>query len=378
MALPLEHVLVVSVEQAVAAPFATRHLCDLGARVIKVERPDGGDFARHYDHVVRGLSSHFVWLNRGKESLALDLTQESSLEVMGRLLQRADVFVQNLAPGAADRLQLGAETLRRQNPRLIVCSISGYGSDGPYREQRAYDLLVQVESGVVSTTGTEAEPAKVGPSIADIGAGTYAFAGILAALVDRARTGQGSIIEVSLFDAVVEWLGFHLTFTEHAGYQPPRSGNRHATIEPYGPFAVKDGTVFFGAQTEREWRSLCADVLGDAALADDARFRDFEARLVHRIELKQLIERLLADRTEAEVRRALDEAQIPRASFNTLQDLLEHPQLEARARWREIETGAGKVRATLPPIVWAGRELAMGRVPELGEHNASILAELGL
>jgi crotonobetainyl-CoA:carnitine CoA-transferase CaiB-like acyl-CoA transferase len=378
MGLPLDGLLVVSVEQAVAAPFATRHLADLGARVIKVERPDGGDFARDYDHVVRGLSSHFVWLNRGKESLALDLTQKTSKDVMRRLLGRADVFVQNLAPGAADRLQLGAETVRSLNPRLIVCSISGYGGDGPYRDQRAYDLLVQAEAGVISTTGSEAEPAKVGPSIADIGAGMYAFAGILAALLDRERTGQGTVIEVSLFDALVEWLGFHLTFTEHAGYQPPRSGSRHATIEPYGPFAVRDGTVFLGAQTEREWRSLCVEVLREPALADDPRFRDFEARRRHRVELKETIERLLADRAEAEVRKALDTARIPTARFNTLQDLLQHPHLEQRGRWRRVETAAGTIRATLPAIVWKDRQLAMRRVPELGEHSASILAELGL
>lgn len=368
----------VALEQAVAAPLATRHLADLGARVIKVERPDGGDFAREYDHVLRGQSSHFVWLNRGKESIVLDLKDRADLIALRSLLARADVFVSNLAPGAVERLGLSPGELRAANPGLTVCSISGYGSSGPFGRRRAYDLLVQAESGVMSTTGTAGEPAKVGIAVADIGAGMYAFSAILAALLDRKRTGVGAELSVSLFDALVEWLGFHVAYTEGAGAQPARSGARHATIEPYGPFQVADGTVFLGVQNDREWRRLCAEVLRRAELVEDPRFAGWAERVANRAELKREIESALAGRSAGEVMAALEGAGIACSRFNSVADLLGHPLLVERDRWRQVETPGGAVPATLPPVVWEGLEPAMGAVPELGEHSARIKEEFGL
>ena len=360
-----------------AAPLASRHLADLGARVIKVERPDGGDFAREYDHVIRGQSSHFVWLNRGKESLVLDLKRPRDLEAMRALLARADVFIQNLAPGAVERLGLDPQTLQESNLRLVTCSISGYGSAGPYRDRRAYDLLVQAESGVMSTTGTPAEPAKVGIAVADIGAGMYAFSGILAALLSRAQSGRGAILEVSLFDALVEWLGFHAAYTAGAGAQPVRSGARHPTIEPYGPFDVAGGTVYLGVQNERQWRRLCEEVLGRADLLSDPRFAGWRERLQNRVALKAEVEAALAGRGVEEVMAALAAAQVASSRYNDVAALLEHPLLEARDRWREVSTPGGEIRATLPPLLWQGLEPAMGPVAELGQHTDAILAELG-
>src|SRR5438874_5262862 len=316
--LPLEHITVVAVEQAVAAPFATRHLADLGARVIKIERPDGGDFARGYDAAVNGLSSHFVWLNRTKESLTLDLKRPEASTVMSRLLDRADVFVQNLAPGAASRLGMAAADLHARYPRLIVCDISGYGSSGPYANEKAYDLLVQGEVGLVSITGSEAEPAKAGVSVADIAAGMYTYSGILAALVARARSGRGTIVEVSLFDALSEWMGFAAYYTAYSGSPPPRTGAHHASIAPYGPFRTRDGdTVVLAVQNAREWMRFCAEVLGRSELAGDDRFRTNPLRVANRSALHLAIESALGSLPTSDVVARLKAARIAHARVNS-------------------------------------------------------------
>lgn len=373
--LPLEGVTVVSLEQAVAAPFATRQLADLGARVIKVERPTG-DFARGYDTAVNGMSSHFVWINRSKESIALDLKTEDDQRVMDKLLAKADVFVQNLAPGAAARLGLGADRLRERDPRLIVCDLSGYGSSGPYRSKKAYDLLVQCETGLVSITGGE-EPAKTGISTADIAGGMYAFSGILAALYERERTGRGSAFEVSLFDALGEWMGFPYYYATYGGQAPRRSGARHAAIAPYGPFAAGDGTqVFLGVQNEREWVRFCEQVLRRPELAADPRFDDNPKRVENVVELQGVIESGFADMTGDEIEQRLEEVGIANARMRTMSEFADHPQLAARDRWREVDSPAGPVRALLPPITVAGREPRMDPIPEIGSHTDKILEEL--
>ncbi len=375
--LPLDGVTVVCVEQAVAAPFATRQLADLGARVIKVERPGTGDFARSYDTTVRGLSSHFVWLNRGKESIALDLKSPQDLAVLRRLLARADVFVANLAPGAAERLGLGAEELTARHPRLIVCGISGYGSGGPYQDRKAYDLLVQCESGVMSLTGTEQAPAKVGIPVADIAAGMYAYSGILTALYERERTGIGGSFEVSMLEALGEWAGYPYYFTRYGDTQPPRSGADHAAIAPYGPHRAGDGTqVFLGIQNEREWSAFCADVLGDPRLAEDPRFRDNPLRVAHRDALRAVIEERFATMTGDEVERALETARIACGRLRGIGEFAGHPQLAARDRVREVDSPVGPLDALLPPVTVPGREPRMGAVPALDEHRERILAEL--
>jgi itaconate CoA-transferase len=375
--LPLDGILVVSCEQAVAAPFATRQLAELGARVIKIERPGTGDFARAYDGTVRGLSSHFVWLNRSKESLALDLKADAGpdgADVLRRLLARADVFVQNFAPGAAERLGLGHETLRARHPRLITCSISGYGSTGPYRDAKAYDLLIQSEAGLVSVTGTADEPAKSGIPAADIGAGMYAFAGILAALYDRERTGEGTHIEVSLFDALVEWMGFPLQYTAGSGAPPPRTGTSHAAIAPYGTFAAGDGAeVVLGIQNEREWVAFCATVLRRPELAVDERFRTGALRVEHRPALHAEIDDVFTRLTGAEVIARLADARIAHARRREVAEVLEHPQLLARNRWTEVGSPAGPIRTLLPPIMLPGRAPRMDPVPDVGEHTDAIL-----
>ncbi|TDQ00279.1 CaiB/BaiF CoA transferase family protein [Labedaea rhizosphaerae] len=377
--LPLDGVTVVSCEQAVAAPFATRHLADLGARVIKVERPDGGDFARRYDETVRGLSSHFVWLNRSKESLALDLKSPAAPEVMARLLERADVFVQNFAPGAAERLGLGAARLRARYPRLITCSISGYGSAGPYRDAKAYDLLIQAEAGLLSVTGTEDAPAKSGIPAADIGAGTYAFSGILAALYERERTGVGTDIEVSLFDSLVEWMGYPLAYTRYGGTAPARSGADHAAIAPYGVFTAGDGTeVVLAVQNDREWASFCTKVLHRPDLADDERFRDNTRRIAHRALLESEIAAVLDGLTGAELEQRLDDGRIAHARRRELSEVLDHPQLAARGRFTTVASPAGPLSATLPAITMPGRAPRMDPIPSLGEHTEAILRELDL
>ncbi len=376
--LPLEGITVVALEQAVAAPFATRQLADLGARVIKVERPGAGDFARSYDRRVQGLSSHFVWLNRTKESITLDLKKEGAREVLQRLLERADVFVQNLAPGAAGRLGFGAETLRERHPRLIVCDVSGYGSSGPYREKKAYDLLVQCEAGLVSITGTEETPSKVGIAVADIAAGMYAYSNILAALFRRERTGKGASIEVSLFEALGEWMGFPLYYAMYGGEEPPRSGARHASIAPYGPFVCGDGErIFFGIQNEREWERFCEAVLGRPEMAGDELFDDNSRRVENREALEEEISSILERLSSEEAIEKLDGAGIASARMRTVTGFIDHPQLEARDRWREVGSPAGPLRALSPPAAVSGAEPVMAPIPGVGEHTAGILAELG-
>lgn len=375
---PLDGITVVSLEQAVAAPFATRHLADLGARVIKVERPKVGDFARAYDETVLGLSSHFVWVNRSKESLTLDLKHPRAREIMGRLLARADVFVQNLAPGAADRLGLGAAALLGGHPRLIVCDISGYGDSGPYRDKKAYDLLIQSEAGLLSVTGTPDAPSKAGVSIADIAAGMYAYAGILSALYRRETTGQGARIEVSMLEALGEWMGFPLYYAHYGGSAPPRTGASHATIYPYGPFRAGDGKrVMLGVQNEREWAAFCEIVLERPGLAADPRFNSNSRRDANRQALAGLIDEVFSGLTAEQVVARLDAAEIANARLNEMEEVWNHPQFVARDRWRDVKTPAGPIAALLPPATPSACEARMDAVPSLGEHTDSVLLELG-
>jgi formyl-CoA transferase len=374
----LEGITVVALEQAVAAPFATRQLADLGARVIKIERPGGGDFARRYDTTVGGNSSYFVWLNRGKESLELDLKDASSGPVLDALLARADVFVQNLAPGAAARLGLDAATLAARFPHLIHCSISGYGDGGPDGRRKAYDLLIQSEVGLLSVTGTPDEPARVGISIADISAGMYAFSGVLAALYERERTGTVRAVTVSLLDALAEWMSQPAYFATYGGRAAARSGARHPSIAPYGPFSASDGrTVFLGVQTEEEWLALCRDVLGEPALAHDPRFATNVARVENRAALDALVGAYVLSRTADEIAAALEAAGIANARMNEAQDLLSHPQLVRRGRLADVGVPGGTMTALRPPLELAGFESPMSAVPAPGEHTARILRELG-
>ncbi len=375
--LPLEGITVVSLEQAVATPFATRQLADLGARVIKIERPGVGDFARSYDETVNGMASHFVWLNRSKESLALDLKQEGAKEALDLLIARADVFTQNLAPGAAERLGLGTDTLREKHPRLVVCNVSGYGSSGPYRDKKAYDLLVQCETGLVSITGTPETPSKVGISAADIACGMYAYSGILSALLHRERTGEGAALEVSLFEALGEWMGFPAYFTLYGGEQPRRSGARHASIAPYGPFQCGDGEiVFIGIQNEREWEKFCNVVLDRPELASDERFDTNSNRVKNQDALDEEIEAVFGSLSGKEAIERLEEAQIANARMRNVDDFLDHPQLEARNRWREVGSPVGPLRALIPPVTSDGWESQMQPIPEVGQHTDTILEEL--
>jgi itaconate CoA-transferase len=377
--LPLKGITVVSVEQAVAAPFATRQLADLGARVIKIERPDGGDFARGYDTRVHGLSSYFVWLNRSKESLTLDLKRPICAGILERLLSGADVFVQNLAPGAADRLGTLSSQLRERHPRLIVCNLSGYGSSGPYAGKKAYDLLVQSEVGLLSITGSEEEPARVGVSIADIAAGMYAYTGILTALLSRTATGQGATLEVSLFDALAEWMGQPAYYAGDGNAPPPRSGANHASIAPYGPFRAGDGAaVLLGIQNGREWTRFCVDVLRQPELVDDERFATNTRRVEHRADLHASIESVFSGLTAAEIVERIESAGIASARMNSVGEFLEHPQLTSRDAWREIGSPAGLLRALIPPVRMEGVEPLMGGVPALGQHTDAILEELGV
>jgi itaconate CoA-transferase len=377
--LPLQGLLVVALEQAVAAPFATRQLADLGARVIKIERRGAGDFARGYDRSVHGQSSYFVWLNRGKESLELDVKEPGDLAVLTALLDRADVFVQNLAPGAAGRLGLGPDALRERHPRLITCSVSGYGDGGPYRSKKAYDLLVQCEAGLLSVTGGPDAPAKAGISVADIAAGMYAFSGILTALYERERTGRGTDVDVSMLEALGEWMSQPVNFTVYGGHPARRTGARHTSISPYGPYTVAGGgQVFIGIQNEREWAVLCRQILGRPELATDERLASNVDRVAHDAELTAIIEAALAGFPADELTGRLDQAGIANARLRTPQEFAEHPQLAARDRWREVNTPQGPVQALLPPVSVPGREPLMGPVPALGEHNEAIRAELGL
>ena len=376
---PLEGTTVVSLEHAIAAPFATRQLADLGARVIKVERPLVGDFARSYDTRVSGLSSHFVWTNRSKESLTLDLKQPEALRILKRLvLEQADVVVQNLAPGAAARLGLSYASLSEARPGIIVCDISGYGEDGPYRDKKAYDLLIQSEAGLVSTTGTEETPSKAGPSMADIAAGMYAYTQILVALLHRQTTGRGQHIDISMLESLVEWMGYPLYYAYQGAPPPPRTGASHATIYPYGPFPAGDGnTVMLGLQNEREWVAFCETALRRPDLATDPRFAGSAARSAAREALRAIIVETFAALTLAEVRARLDEAQIANAQVNDMHQVWAHPQLRARDRWRQIPTPAGPVPALIPPGSWEAAPPRMGGVPALGEHTGQILAGLG-
>ncbi len=380
---PLEGITVVALEHAIAAPFCTRQLADQGARVIKVERPGSGDFARGYDSRVKGLASHFVWTNRAKESLTLDLKHPEAAAILARLLERADVLVQNLAPGAAARMGLAHEALAERHPRLIVCDISGYGDDperpGPYRDKKAYDLLIQSESGFLSITGTPDEPAKAGCSIADIAAGMYAYSGILAALIERGRTGRGRRIDVSMLESMVEWMSYPLYYAFDGAEPPPRSGAAHATIYPYGPFPAGDGgVVMLGLQNEREWQVFCSRVLGRPELAADARFASNAARTAERDALRAIIVETFRPLTAEQVVARLDAAQIANARVNTMAEVWAHPQLRARGRWTEVATPAGPVPALLPPGANDANDARMDAVPALGAHTDALLAELGL
>jgi len=375
---PLEGITVVALEQVVAGPFATRQLADLGARVIKIERPGTGDAARAYDHTVKGLSSHFVWTNRSKESITLDVKHPRAGAILERLIRRADVFLQNLAPGATDRLGLGASTLRERQPALIWCGISGYGPSGPYAEKKAYDLLVQCETGVLSVTGTPDAPSKAGIPVADIAAGMYAFSSILAALIRRQRTGEGATLDITMFEALGEWMGFPAYFTAYGGSAPPRSGAHHATIAPYGPFRTGDGgSVFLSVQNEREFARFCEVVLGNRSLATDPRFASSPARLAHREALHAEIERVFSRLSAAQAVERLETADIANARLNDMQEFWGHPQLKARSRWAQVDSPGGKIDALKPPFNLSGFEPRMGAVPALGEHTQALLAELG-
>jgi len=377
--LPLSGITVVTLEHAIAAPLATRHLADLGARVIKIERPGSGDFARGYDERVRGLASHFVWTNRSKESLTLDVKQAQAQTILKRLiLERADVLVQNLAPGAAARLGLSYESLSGEKRSLIVCDISGYGGDGPYRDKKAYDLLIQSEAGFLSVTGTKDEPAKAGISVADIAAGMYAYSNILAALLERHRTGRGRHIDVSMLESLLEWMSYPLYYAFDGAEPPQRTGASHATIYPYGPFPAGDGkTVMLGIQNEREWAAFCEKVLARPELSGDPRFASVSKRAAARAVLQPIIVQAFSRLSAEELVQRLDAAQIANARVNDMREVWNHPQLRARKRWDEVDTPAGPVTFPLPPGLMRG-EARMDRVPALGEHTEAILAELGL
>jgi crotonobetainyl-CoA:carnitine CoA-transferase CaiB-like acyl-CoA transferase len=373
----LDGVTVVAVEQAVAAPLATRHLADLGARVIKIERVDGGDFARHYDNAVHGTGAHFVWLNRSKESLAVDLTRPAGRAVAERLLDTADVFLQNLAPGAAQRLGLDAPSVRAGRPRLIAVDMSGYGPGGPYRDKKAYDMLVQSEAGLIAMTGSAKTPAKTGVAAADIAAGLYAFSGTLAALVRRTATGEGGHVEVNMFDAVVEWMGYPLYTAMHTGSAPPRSGLGHAAIVPYDAYPTADGTqLLIGVQNDRGWTTLVREVLECPELASDPRYATNPARVAHRAEVDKLVAAVTRTLDPDVLRDRLDAAGIPNARLNEVAAVAEHPQLAARDRWRDVSIPGASMRAVLPPITLDGEPPRMGPVPALGEHTDAILREL--
>jgi len=375
---PLKDITVVTLEHAIAAPFATRQLADLGARVIKVERPGVGDFARGYDERVKGQASHFVWTNRSKESLTLDVKHAQAREILKRLIvEEADVVVQNLAPGAAARLGLSYDALSAIKPEIIVCDISGYGSDGPYRDRKAYDLLIQSESGFLSVTGTDAEPSKAGPSIADISAGMYAYTNILAALLQRKQTGRGQHLDISMLECLVEWTSYPLYYAFDGASPPARTGASHATIYPYGPFPAGDGkTVMLGLQNDREWTLFCQKVLMAPELAGDPRFNTNSRRSAARKELRELIVAAFSSLTAEEVVARLDAAQIANANVNDMHAVWEHPQLRARERWREVDSPAGKIPALLPPGSWEDEPPRMDAVPALGQHSEAILKSL--
>jgi crotonobetainyl-CoA:carnitine CoA-transferase CaiB-like acyl-CoA transferase len=375
---PLDGITIVALEHVIAAPFATRQLADLGARVIKIERPGTGDFARHYDERAKGMSSHFTWVNRSKESLTLDLKQEGALIILKQLLQKADVFVQNLAPGAAARMGLSPEALQALNPKLIYCNLSGYGEDGPYRDKKAYDLLIQSEAGLLSITGTPDEPSKAGISIADIAAGMYTYTNIMAALLLRQKTGKGSVIDVSMLEALGEWMGYAMYYSTDGASPPPRTGATHATIYPYGPFKAGDGkTIMLGLQNEREWALFCEKVLDQPTLANDPRFDKNFKRNENRIELSKIILDRFASLTSEQVIAKLDEAQIANASLNDMHQFWDHEQLKARQRWVSVDSPKGEIPALLPPGLNNTYQYRMDKIPSVGEHTVAILKELG-
>lgn len=376
---PLDGITVVALEHVIAAPFCTRQLADLGARIIKIERPGDGDFARGYDTQVEGLSSHFVWVNRSKESITLDLKQDSALKVLKSLLKTADVFIQNLAPGAAARMGLTPEALQKENPGLILCAISGYGNDGPYRDKKAYDLLIQSEAGFLSITGTPDTPSKAGNSIADIAAGMYAYTNILAALLQRGKTGKGTVIDISMLEALSEWMSFPMYYAYKGANPPSRNGASHATIYPYGPFKAGDGkTVMLGLQNEREWVQFCEIVLENSALAKDERFDRNYKRNEKRAELLEIINTCFEKLTAEQVIARLDKAQIANARLNDMEGLWKHEQLKARQRWTEVGTPAGNIPALLPPGLNDSYDFRMDAIPAVGQHTESILKELGM
>ncbi len=377
MPLPLSDVTVVSLEQAIAAPLATRHLADLGARVIKIERPGGGDFARHYDSAAGGLCSHFAWANRSKESMTLDLKTAAGHEILSQLLERADVFVQNLAPGAVERLGFGDKRLQSEYPGLIVCHVSGYGADGPYRDKKAYDLLIQAETGVVSITGSEEEAAKTGIPVADIAGGMYAYSSILAALLQRERTHRGCVLQVSLFDGLCEWMGFPAYFSL-GGSPPPRSGANHASIAPYGPYATGDGrSILFAIQNQREWERFCADVLERPEIASDSRFTDNSRRVQNSADLRREIETVFAGFTVEEAAARMELAQIASAELRDVGAFWQHPQLVARGRVAEVESPAGPLPALQPATTSESWPPRFDAIPAVGAHTGALLAELG-
>ena len=375
---PLQGITVVTLEHAIAAPFCTRQLADLGARIIKIERPGVGDFARGYDERVSGLASHFVWTNRSKESLTLDVKHDEAQKILQRLImEEADIVVQNLAPGAAARLGLSYEILSAAKPGIIVCDISGYGGNGPYRDKKAYDLLIQSEAGFLSVTGTDDQPSKAGPSIADISAGMYAYSSILAALLQRERTGRGQHLDISMLECLVEWNSYPLYYAYEGAAPPPRTGASHATIYPYGPFPAGDGkTVMLGLQNDREWTLFCQKVLLSPELASDPRFLTNSKRSAARDEIRALIVAAFSTLTSAEVVARLDAAQIANANVNDMHAVWAHPQLQARERWRQVDSPAGKIPALLPPGSWEDEPPRMDAVPALGQHTEAILKSL--
>ena len=376
---PLDGITVVALEHVIAAPFCTRQLADLGARIIKIERPGDGDFARGYDRQVEGLSSHFVWVNRSKESLTLDLKQESAIAVLKNLLKTADVFIQNLAPGAAARMGLTAEALQKDNPGLILCAISGYGNDGPYRDKKAYDLLIQSEAGFLSITGTPETPSKASNSIADIAAGMYAYTKILAALLQRGKTSKGTVIDISMLEALSEWMSFPMYYAYKGANPPSRNGASHATIYPYGPFKAGDGkTVMLGLQNEREWAKFCDTVLENPALAKDERFDKNFKRNEKRTELLEIIHACFSKLSSDQLIARLEQAQIANAHLNDMEGLWKHEQLKARHRWTEVNTPNGQIPALLPPGLNDSYEYRMDPVPSVGQHTDAILKELGI
>jgi itaconate CoA-transferase len=376
--LPLEGIKVVSLEQAVAAPFASRQLADLGARVIKIERPGTGDFARNYDETVNGMSSHFVWLNRSKESLTLNLKADEGKSILRDLIEEADVFIQNLAPGAVGRLGFSDEELHAINDQLIICHISGYGLEGSYVNKKAYDLIIQADSGLLSITGTEDNPSKAGISVADIAAGMYAYSGILSSLIKRSKTNKGSVLDISMLEALGEWMGYPMYYSVYGGTQPKRTGAQHATIYPYGPFPVKgDDMVFFAIQNEREWKNFCEQVLEKPELSTDERFNMNSKRVDNKQELQPIIEGALMEKSAEEVLTMLEENKIANAQLNTMQQFFEHPQLMKRNRWFDMETPAGPVKSLLPPGLRSKDEMKLTPIPEVGEQSEKILQELG-